>query len=175
MSPNRRTAGRRPAPAASLLADAKKPARIIDAASDVPSPTPDTIVGAPPVAQVSIEEHKAKQREYREWLAKMSSETPAQAVAEEQDEVVEPLKLPTPEERAERAHEEALGYYLACLAEMPADEPRFLVGTRPPRPRFGGLLLEIGDVIPGAARWPRLDTWLRAGIVVPEDAVRRVS
>lgn len=121
-----------------------------------------------------IEEHKAKQRAYREWLAKMASETPAQAAVEEED-VAEVVALPTPEEIAERAAQEALGYYLSCLLEMPPEEPRFLVGTRPPRPRFGGLVLEIGDVIPGAANWPRLDTWLRSGVVVPEDAVRRVS
>lgn len=178
-----RPASRRGAPAASLLTtrDAPSPApRVVDrAVSAQDGPEPEV-----PIATATKAEHEKAQRELREhmaFLARMGSETPAQlaereAAAESPEQAAEVAALPTPEERAERAHQEAIAVYLKALIEMPADEPRYVVGLRPPRPRFGELVLEIGDVVPGAALWPRLDSWTRAGIVVPEAlATRKVS
>lgn len=175
-----RPASRRGAPAASLLTarDAPSPApRVVDravAAQDGPEPED-------PVAVATKAAHEKAQREYREhmaFLARMASETPAQLeererAAESPEQAVEVKALPTPEERAERAQQEAIAVYLKALIEMPEEEPRYVVGIRPPRPRFGELLLEIGDVVPGAAHWPRLDSWVRAGIVVPEAVATR--
>lgn len=165
-SPN--TRGKRGGGAAAALLAGDKP-KIVDV-SDEPKTTP----GIPPVSQVPVEEHKRLQQENRAFMARMAQETPAQA-AEADAEVPEVVKLPTPEEIAQRKHEEALGCYLAALIEMPDDEPRYIVGLRPPRPQFGGLRLELGDVVPGAAHWPRLDSWLRAGVVVPEALARRAG
>ena len=160
------------APAASLLAKPAEP-KIVDVVDETPgstSPDPGT-----PVTLVTKEEHERLQREHREWLAKMAAETPAQAVEEDQkaaEDEAEVVHLPTPEEIKQREHEEAVGAYLHALYEMGPDEPVYTVGIRPPRPQFAGLVLEIGDVVPGAAFWPRLDSWVRAGIVVPKQLTK---
>lgn len=153
---------RKSAPAASLLADGQKP-KIIDVVAESPSPDPGT-----PIATATKEEHERLQREHREWLAQMSKQTPAEAAeadALDEEGQAEVVHLPTPEERAQRAREEALAAYEAAIIEMAPDEPIYVVGIRPPRPQFAGLVLELGDIVPGAAYWPRLDSWVRAGVV----------
>lgn len=165
---NTRNRGRSGSPAASLLSKPK--------VSETTSPVPDAVVGAPPVSTVALEEHKAKQREYREWLQKMASQTPAEADAS--TEIIDgettpaPMKVPTLDELRERAQQEDLGSYLKACFEQSPDQPRYYVGLRPPRPKWGRMLLEVGDLVPGAALWPRLDAWVRSGIVVPESQMR---
>lgn len=152
------------APAASLLAaDKPKVVDVVDGDPGSTSPDPGT-----PVTQVSKEEHERLQREHREWMAKMSAQSPGEAAEEDApaaEETAEVIHLPTPEEVAQRKREEAIAAYEAAIIEMKDDEPIYVVGVRPPRPQFAGLVLEIGDIVPGAAFWPRLDSWLRAGVV----------
>lgn len=129
---------------------------------DSPSPEPS----APHLGTTALDEHKDRQRAYRELMATMAAEDP-----QAEDAPVAPAPL-TAEQIAEREGQGALGAYLAALAEMADSEPRYVVGLRPPRPRFAGLLLEVGDVVPGAHAWPRLESWVRSGIVTPAPVTR---
>lgn len=154
MSNHRRPASSKGAPAAALLSKPAQPKIIEGEQVTTVAPSPA------PVATVPLDEHQDKQRAYRELMARLAAEAPETTVVE-----VPVVVGPSAQERAERAAQEALGQYLADLAAMDPSEPVYVVGLRPPRPRYAGLMLEVGDVIPGAAKWPRLESWVRAGIV----------
>ena len=156
------------APAAGLLARAPQHVVI---EHDEPPPAPPAEPAAPGLDEVDVAEHKRRQQEYRQWVAKMSSQSPAELRRQDEDEA-EPAAAPAAVEdlevRRTRMVSEAATEYRRQVAEMDPAEPRYVVGTRPPRPRVAGHVLAIGDVVPGAHAFPRLESWLNTGILVQE-------
>lgn len=121
--------------------------------------------GLGPASQVDPAEHRAAQARYR---ALRQQQLMAGNPEPEAPEVPE-IELESPEERAERVREEAKAEYERRVAEMDPSEPVYVVGPRPPRPKVAGHTLAIGDVVPGAAYFTRLESWVGTGILIKQE------
>lgn len=174
------------APAAALLGGAKTPSKIIEGETVPDSETAanaaeaeqravlehQALVREGKLEDVSLAEHKRRQAEYRaqvEQFAAQVNDIPAPDVEE--------FPEPSQEEREEARRQEELerqAAWLQAYAEaLEADrgQPQYVVGSRPPRPKWQGVQLNIGDVVPGAHAWPRLDSWIRTGVVTARPMV----
>lgn len=136
------------------------------ALEDLRSSTPMDVLGnLGPVNQVDPALHKAAQAHYRSQQQALRQ---ASSVA-----VAEPEAPPEPQEdfheRRSRLLGEAKAEYERRVAAMPPEEPVYVVGPRPPRPKVAGHTLSIGDVVPGAYAFPRLESWVSTGILIKRE------
>ena len=126
-----------------------------------------------PMAQATLEEHQEKQRAYREWMAKMEAQSAAQAATEATEEAA---PEPEPEDpavvEARALAQWQAEYDAAVQADKDAGVALYVVGTRPPRPRWNDRQLELGQIVPGAHAFARIDTWVSSGILVPAAMAR---
>lgn len=113
------------------------------------------------------EEHRQTQAKYRQVAADIRARGDVATVEEAQalQAAAQTVPVETMAERAARLAAEAKAEYERRVAEMPDDEPRYVVGPRPPRPKVAGHTLNIGDVVPGAFAFPRLETWVSSGVL----------
>lgn len=113
-----------------------------------------------PVNRVELSEHQRLQRAYRQHIATLPREVPVEAAVA----LTEPQQ--TPEDRQAQAAARCKADYEARVAAMSPAEPKYFVGYRPPRPKVCGHTLGIGDVVPGAHYFPRIESWVNTGILV---------
>lgn len=116
-----------------------------------------------PVGETPLQEHKDKQAAYREHMRAMAGMPPVleQALAEPDAD----LAVESRSERAQRERDEAFDAYQERVDAMDKNEPRYVATGRAPRPKVCGYVLAPGDVVPGAANFARLDSWISGGII----------
>lgn len=79
---------------------------------------------------------------------------------------VEPMTDVQPVERPRDAAQERLEARFGSVNRQGIAKPTHYVVARRAL-NWEGLVLEPGDVVPGAEEWPRLEAWVRAGRVAP--------
>jgi hypothetical protein len=133
----------------------------LEGANDLGGPQ---IGGLGPAGQIDPADHRAAQARYRAFRQQQLVNGPPPAAAPEAPAV----PTETAEDRSIRLRAEARAEYERRVAAMPEDEPRYRVGPRGKRPKVAGHTLEVGDVVPGAAYFPRLSSWTDSGMLVKE-------
>lgn len=123
-------------------------------------------------AKPSAEEQLAQQSVAQALPVAQEAPDKEEVVVEPNLPVTEPAPSPAgPVSEPEEVEPEPLSpeeEYRALVEAMPADEPRYVAGNRGPKLKVGRYFLKPGMVVPGAHRWPRLETWVRSGQVVKE-------
>ena len=125
------------------------------------------IGGHGPADQADLELHKRAQAAYRKHRHQQLVNGHQAALVQEPTVEVE---VESAEERSARLRAEAKAEYERRVAAMPPDEVVYVVGPRPPRPKIAGHTLSIGDVVPGAWAFPRLESWVSTGILVKRES-----
>lgn len=102
-------------------------------------------------------EGAAKARAARE--ARLAAEP--QAALEPQVTEEEPQEAPKPQDAAQERLEARFGARVRVTREV----LHYVVTRRPLKNGEG--LLRVGEVVPGAEAWPRVEAWVRAGLIKP--------